>query len=337
MRVLVLVTLGLLSLALTAEKASDNSRVSSKSMNEYTDWERIENGQYSLEQETRPVQLSSYERNAVPIRDDILYNSYGSAGTLQTATAYQTREQVHVEERVVMEPHVVYEPVVERVEVVEEIIQPIQVREVIHRVAPPPRQYIQKPKEEVNAIPPVRAAARSPPPEEKESSWSFPWLFLLPLLCCCCLLPLLLLLCCCPKAKKVQKGAAAKQSINMSFPETNPVRAVAGKHQERLVDEEVKRELATIQRTIVQEVQIPVEEYESLYGSKQGVTKVETLPAQYKPVRRSLAEHEQTQETFKTKREVFQSSEKSSTRGSRKDLMMTDNEEIVNQDIIYMD
>ena len=44
---------------------------------------------------------------------------------------------------------------------------------------------------------------------------------------------------------------------------------------------DIARRVATIQRTIVQEAQIPIEEYEAIYGHRQVHTEHETLPAQY--------------------------------------------------------
>ena len=50
-----------------------------------------------------------------------------------------------------------------------------------------------------------------------------------------------------------------------------PVRSVK-KKEDKIIEEEVARQLATVQRTVVQSIQIPVEEYEQLYGEKAEVT-----------------------------------------------------------------
>ena len=42
---------------------------------------------------------------------------------------------------------------------------------------------------------------------------------------------------------------------------------------------ELKRKMATIERTIVQKTEIPIEQYEQLYGNREVETHEEELPA----------------------------------------------------------
>ena len=129
----------------------------------------------------------------------------------------------------------------------------------------PVREFKHEHKTEPKPVPPpVRAQAPPPPPPVKEGICKKWWWCLLPLLLCC--LPLLLL--CCPKKKPPPEVIPPpyKAPIDLD-PEKAPVRAVNMK-EEALVDEDITRKMATVQRTVVQSVQIPVEEYEELYGAQ---------------------------------------------------------------------
>jgi len=150
----------------------------------------------------------------------------------------------------------------------EVVHKPGQLREFSHIYDPPKPQV----------APPVRAAPPTPPPPEPEKKGGFPWwLFLLPLLC----LPLLC--CCCPKKKKEVIPPPFKAPIDLENPAKDPVRPVRAQ-DDRMIDEEIKRELAVVQRTVVQQVQIPVEEYEALYGSKKSQSKTQALSDEFRPI-----------------------------------------------------
>ena len=80
-----------------------------------------------------------------------------------------------------------------------------------------------------------------------------------------CLLPLC---CCCSKAPApVFIPPSEKAPIFQENPTKNPVLPVRH-HEDKIIDEEIQRELYTVQRTLVQSVQIPAEEYKALYGTK---------------------------------------------------------------------